>query len=564
MSKALIICRKSISSNSNDLSKLKSVEEGIIPNNIKPNKALLTNNGETISCVFNPVSEKQLHDNSMLLGVCSESNWWRLDDEFKVYDGSYAIFRENQHKIELLTDSVASRTIWYYKDKEVFAASNSQLAIIYFLKKFEFNKDVIPWMLSTGSLGPFLSWDKRIQALKPQSKLIFDKKKWAYTVQEQKIKFGDGANKNVPLKNFESELESRIDSSIQSLSIDDKITLPLSGGYDSRSILLSLNKKKIKVTTITWGSEEALNNKKSDAYIAQKLAQKLGYDHSYLLSNNPELDIRTVIDRFLINSEGRIDHIAGYMDGFEIWKDLFDKEYSTILRGDEGFGWMPVTNEKQARISCALVTLDDYGGMGKLNYKQEIPEDLKRYEDESIEKWRDRLYHSFRLPIILAALNETKSAYIEIINPLLSHSILEYVRSLPDHLRTDKKLFKKIVEKGEREIPFASINANISHKDQLRRKEIVDYFIETINENKELELFDSDFLTNLFNKTQSNNMDTKSISNTVKKFIPSFVKVWLKSKSKSLNTIDTYVLLFRVFIIFEMYRKINHHINNHS
>src|SRR5690606_17398986 len=156
------------------------------------------------------------------------------DEEFKIYDGSYAIFRENEYKIELLTDSVASRTIWYYEDKEVFVASNSQLAIIYFLKNFESNRDVIPWMLSTGSLGPFLSWDKRIKALKPQSKLVFDKKKWGYTIQEQKIKFDDSVNKDVQSKVLEQELESRIDLSIQSLSIDDKIALPLSGGYDSR------------------------------------------------------------------------------------------------------------------------------------------------------------------------------------------------------------------------------------------------------------------------------------------------------------------------------------------
>src|SRR5690606_1204203 len=184
---------------------------------------------------------------------------------------------------------------------------------------------------------------------------------------------------------------------------------------------------------------------------------------------------------------GRIDHIAGYMDGFEIWANLFNRGYSTILRGDEGFGWLPVSNEKQARISTALVTLDDLGGMERLNFKQEIPNYLKRGQNESIEKWRDRLYHSFRLPIILAALNETKSAYIEIVNPLLSHSVLEFVRSLPDHLRTDKKLFKRIVEKREKKIPFAFFNANISHKDQLKRKEMVDYFIETINENKDLD-----------------------------------------------------------------------------
>src|SRR5690606_32833090 len=178
--------------------------------------------------------------------------------------------------------------------------------------------------------------------------------------------------------------------------------------------------------------------------------------------------------------------------------------------------------------------------------KQEIPNYLKRGQNESIEKWRDRLYHSFRLPNILAALNETKSAYVEIVNPLLSHSVLEFVRSLPDHLRTDKKLFKRIVEKREKKIPFASFNANISHKDQLKRKEMVDYFIETINENKDLDFFDSVFLEELFYKCHSISIGSNSISKKVKQFMPQAVKVWLKSKNKNLNTIDSYVILFSV------------------
>src|SRR5690606_14946583 len=125
-----------------------------------------------------------------------------------------------------------------------------------------------------------------------------------------------------------------------------------------------------------------------------------------------------------------------------------------ILRGDEGFGWIPVANPTQARLSCGLILLEDIGGFEKLSFEQEIPSYLLKKDNETNEQWRDRLYHAYRLPIILGALNETKSAYIEIINPLLSKSIIEFVRTLPDTLRTNKYLFKKNVKKALDDIPF--------------------------------------------------------------------------------------------------------------
>src|SRR5690606_41178233 len=99
MSKALIICRKTKKPEEVSLSTLKLMEKGILPDNIIPNNLLLKNNGAVTTCVFNPVNEKQLHNNSILLGTCSETNWWNVNDEFKIYDGSYAIFRENTQKI---------------------------------------------------------------------------------------------------------------------------------------------------------------------------------------------------------------------------------------------------------------------------------------------------------------------------------------------------------------------------------------------------------------------------------------------------------------------------------
>ena len=73
--------------------------------------------------------------------------------------------------------------------------------------------------------------------------------------------------------------------------------------------------------------------------------------------------------------------------------------------------------------------------------------------------WRDRLYHSFRIPTILAALNDVKTPYVEILSPFLSRPIIMAARALPDRLRTDKLLFKRIVRSMGPRIPFAKRSA---------------------------------------------------------------------------------------------------------
>ncbi len=78
---------------------------------------------------------------------------------------------------------------------------------------------------------------------------------------------------------------------------------------------------------------------------------------------------------------------------------------------------------------------------------------------ESIEQYRDRLYHEFRLPTVLAALTQIKTAYIEVACPLQSRTIVDAVRRMPDSMRTDKRALRELVVALGPNIPFASDEA---------------------------------------------------------------------------------------------------------
>jgi hypothetical protein len=166
-----------------------------------------------------------------------------------------------------------------------------------------------------------------------------------------------------------------------------------------------------------------------------------------------------VFDRFLANGDGCVDHIGGYTDGFEIWRQLHARGISGVLRGDEGCGWEQVVLRTDVRRVVGATMLEDFLPRRRIESlglaEQSWPAELSRRPGESLATWRDRLYHSYRLPFILAALTELKTAYVEVLNPLVSRRILQVVRTLPDRLRTEKRLFRQIVTAMSPPVPFA-------------------------------------------------------------------------------------------------------------
>lgn len=340
--------------------------------------------------------------------------------------GNYAVFRSSEGRLEVMTDATSSRSIWYYQDGKVFIAATSQRAIISYLGSFVFNKKVVPWMLSAGSLGPSQSWDSRLSLLPPGARLRLDKNNWSVSITTKPIEF---RNSDQTEEEYISLLDKSIGKSVVGLAEANisKWALPISGGADSRAILCYLVKNKAianNLKTITWGTDDAIDQKGNDARIAKELATTLGVSHQYFSSFSETRDLKETVERFLQCGEGRIDHLSGYMDGLKIWRDLFESGVVGVIRGDEGFGWGEVSSELTVKLSVGCALCSDFDDLRDLESKyglgpQEIPSELKRTPGESLETWRDRLYHCYRLPIVLSALSDIKLAYVEEANPLI-------------------------------------------------------------------------------------------------------------------------------------------------
>ena len=73
---------------------------------------------------------------------------------------------------------------------------------------------------------------------------------------------------------------------------------------------------------------------------------------------------------------------------------------------------------------------------------------------------------------MLSALTETKSAFLEVANPLLSRRSIEAAGSLPDALRLDKPLFRELVDDLVPDLPFAREVGGISMGNVLRQPKV--------------------------------------------------------------------------------------------
>ncbi|MCK0715834.1 hypothetical protein ACFO0U_13350 [Chromohalobacter sarecensis] len=566
MSKVLYACSRNSCFNASTKEKLYDVCNHLVPDNIavpKPHVVRVEDDLAYAVCMDSGALQES--GVSLLLGFLYEKNKVSWDKPRTCYpDGNYALFRVDELELEVVSDCVGTRTVWYYHDEEIFVASTSQRAIIMFLGTFEFDERVIPWMLSTGSLGPQLSWDKRIKRLPVDSYLSLDKKSWLASITQTPINFSVVDRK---MADHEKLLADSIGQAVESFKkIDfERWVLPLSGGYDSRGILLFI-KNTIgapdNLKAITWGLEKSQYEKGNDAYVAKELARSVGIQHKYYHTDVSPEPLEVVFDRFLFCSEGRVDHIAGYMDGMDIWKKLHDEGVHGVIRGDEGFGEYPVSSELNVRnlVGCGLCS--DYKNLSQIADEfgfppQEMPVELLQKEGEAFYAWRDRLHQEYRIPTVLAALSDIKCSYLEQINPLLSRSVLDAVRSFPDDLRTDKYLLKNIVESMEPRVPFAVKVANASPKDILRDKGCVDLMKSEINSNYSAGLFGAGFANRIISEIKVGNDKPRrwDVKGLVSSLLPTSIKSRLRN-TVARRSVDGNVLAFRVFMIIKMHKML--------
>ncbi len=372
-------------------------------------------------------------------------------------EGTYALVRSGQGVVELVTDLVASRSIWYAFDEERLLASTSLRALLALLPGCERNARSLAWFISSGAPGPEGTWDRRIRQVPADAIVSLDRREWALRVTDRPVVF---RAEPAPEEAWAGRFAEVLDQAVRSCELPGTgWILPLSGGYDSRLLLALLEAQGRRLPAVTWGREAAVRNPRSDAHVAVQLARHAGLDHRYLVTDHPEGNAEAVVDAFIATHGGTTESLFSYLDGMAMWRGFARDGVQGILRGDQGFGFSarPV---KDAQIAVGLLLPQDLFPEAEVEALAEglpqVPESLRLQAGESDQTYADRLYHAYRLPYGLAALNDVKAPHVEIANPFLARSVQATLRAMPDALRADRALYCKVVERLSPPIPFAT------------------------------------------------------------------------------------------------------------
>ena len=435
----------------------------LAPPGLKPYPPLLKSADGFALAVANPVQGGvRVESSGVCLGaVIGDSSGWASVGA-PAPDGTYAMCRFGEHQVELLSDTLATRTIWYVHTPDLFLASTSQRAIVRLLGDFKPNEEAVAWMITSGTTGVDCSWDVRLKRLPADSRLTLERATGRLRVVETPVVFEPapgGPREHV------QRLREAIEWSCSHMAIDPtRWLLPLSGGSDSRVILAFMAKHGIAPRTITWTTRASLRQPLSDAQVAVLLARRFGVAHEFRYLDFAAEAPREVLGRFVAAAEGRVAHFAGYVDGMNLWRELFEAGVQGVVRGDESCGVRRrAASEEGARRACEQAVVADYPEshlIRRLGLAEQLwPERLRLQGDEGFESYRDRMEQQVYEAAILAPLNAAKCRYVEVVNPLQTKRVITVVRALPDELRMYGRAFLDVVGSQTRPIPYARFSS---------------------------------------------------------------------------------------------------------
>jgi len=442
---------------------VRTVAARLAPDHIAPRAPLVVEEQGLLVAVVNPIPDLPVTPGAVCLGalVGSGGGWGTTGPQRP--DGSYAVCRWDSGPLELVTDNLASRAIWYVLDGDVFLASTSQRALVALLGDFKLSSGAVAWLASSGTLGPDGGWDTRLRMMPPAAVLTLDRRAWTTRCAAESL---DPHPEALPDKVHLQRWRDAILETCEELEVAlDTWLLPLSGGLDSRVLLAALIAGGRRPRCVTWGLRRSLDDPENDAVVARRLAEHYRLDHFFLATDMDDTPAGVVIDRFLVAGEGRTDQIAGYLDGLRVWQTLYEDGVSGVIRGDEpDWGDTGVPTD-------ADVTRRDEGGAVVSDYPQghlirhlglapqPLPGWMLKTDEESLGRYASRLWDRHGFQVEMAPLNDVKAAYVEIVNPFLADRVMKVARALPGNLYSQRRGFKAVAAGLSPPIPVAKRSA---------------------------------------------------------------------------------------------------------
>src|SRR5687767_5994050 len=119
MSKIIYVCYRDRDLPSSVSESIDVISNRLNPDNIQPNPTQKYFQNGIAYGIINPMDSIAKKGGSVVMGkLFGDQENWNLPKQVHP-DGSFALFRQDHDYVELVSDVVASRTIWYFQDNKV-------------------------------------------------------------------------------------------------------------------------------------------------------------------------------------------------------------------------------------------------------------------------------------------------------------------------------------------------------------------------------------------------------------------------------------------------------------
>ena len=315
-------------------------------------------------------------------------------------------------------------------------------------------------MVASRSLGPRPSYDRRLKRAPLDGIVRLDRHGWTLDVTSR---WSPYEADDLPDDEHAGRLHDAIVETCSYLAPEaERWPLLLSGGNDSRALLVGMNEAGVTPRCVTWGFGAALRDEGSDACVAQRLAASVGAPHEFFALDGEHDAAVEALEEFIVRSEGQVTDFTMYVDGFATWRTLVDQNCIGVIRGDN-YPWAYLgefSTPRTVRHHCGADFLGDYSPAHPIQRlglaAQSWPASLEQRPDEDLLRYRDRLQRTLYIPARVAPLNQIKASYLEIVNPLKARRIADVVMRLPERLRLHPGALARVLDLHGPAVPFAT------------------------------------------------------------------------------------------------------------
>lgn len=371
----------------------------------------------------------------------------------KNINGSFAVLLidERNDGVMLITDRINSRKVFYSKYKDCYWLSTS--LNLHPTGDVDVDPIGVAHYLASGAVHNNRTLFDGIRVLERACihKLREDgfdgMRYWSYEF--------NNSYSNVSERELRDELSELLIQSIKiRLKDDPRVFLSLSGGYDSATILGILSELEIaNIDCFSYALGRPKSN--SDEYVAREMANWVGFNHRIIqvedsnIANLIEHGVR--LGRGML--PGNFDEIATYI---KMNRDFFQNLPSSLFVADECFGWL----DRQLSDDITLMNCVRVYGFDVLSWLQnymsvetyrmlndalrnDLVEILKRCPgSDDYHNNKDFLYLDQRLSNFILPWREFLAGqFVNVRNPFLDNSILDFMMKLPSSLRRGKYLY---------------------------------------------------------------------------------------------------------------------------